>query len=108
MICHTQRGVILKERLVNLAKLLLALAGLFYINALPYATIVASIAGIVFVILYLWKLFCNDDLYEVYDWSLVYPELAGIETDYNSDDLRCLRKEISELKAELESVKGQG
>ena len=107
MICHTQRGVILKEHLVNLAKLLLALAGLFYINALPYASIVASIAGLVFVILYLWKLFCNDDLVEYYDWSLVYPELAGIEDSPNSDDVRCLRKEISELREELESIKGQ-
>jgi len=81
------------------------LGGVFMINEWPYSNIILSIAGIVLVLIYFVLAF--GPLHEEVDWTLVFPELAGVsadeefETESPLQKIKRLEKEIEELKKKL-------
>lgn len=82
------------------------LGGVFLINDWPYSNIILSIAGFVLILVYFFASF--EPLHEKVDWTLVYPQLAGIHDDKEIEpvvpliETKKLKKEIDELKKEIE------
>ena len=65
-------------RLYYLGILVLIIGGLLWLNNFESATLVISIGGVFLAVYFLLK-FLFPPFKTEYDWSLVYPELAGIE-----------------------------
>lgn len=83
--------------------------GIFIINGWPFGNMVLSVGGIFLVIVYFFAGF--EPLHEDIDWTLVFPQLAGISEDVESaltdplTEVKKLRQEVEELKKELNELK---
>jgi len=79
---------------------------LYHLNA---GKIILTIAGGIIAIFYFLSAF--HPLHEELDWTLVFPQLAGMKVDDSADsnespDLTVLRPQIiSELKKEIDKLK---
>jgi len=83
------------------------LGGVFMLNGWPYGNIIISIAGFILFIIYFLVGF--EPLKEEIDWTIVYPELAGIydEDEVASIKYERLKKVIEDLDKEKEALKNK-
>ncbi|MDD4106711.1 MAG: hypothetical protein PHX84_02055 [Candidatus Shapirobacteria bacterium] len=68
------------NRLYYLGWATVVVGGILFINKVEASIIVTSIGGGLLVLFYLLSFIFSEPQEEV-DWSLVYPELAGVEKD---------------------------
>lgn len=80
----------------------------FLINSWTSGTLITSIGGFILILAYILSSFKR--VQHEYDWTLVYPELAGIGDEGIDDytpisEKEILQKEIEQLKDRLEALK---
>jgi len=71
-------------RLYYLGFLVLIIGGVLWLNNFDISTLILTIGGVLLAVNFLLKFLFPPFKIE-YDWSLVYPELAGIESNNKGD-----------------------
>jgi len=94
------------------SKGLAILGGVFILNEWPYGDLILTIAAFILIVVYFFAGF--DPLPEENDWTLVYPQLAGISDDEEDKEveseillerIKRHEKEIEELKKKIEDYR---
>lgn len=99
--------IILCTKFYNWGKMLAILGGLLILwHQIVLGAVILTIAGLGIAIIYFFSAFAPPR--EEVDWSLVYPELAGINVQ--SDILKYSeesQKEILKMKSEIKQLKDE-
>ncbi len=99
--------LILCTKFYNWGKMLAILGGLLLLwHQIILGSIILTIAGCGIAIIYF--LYAFAPVREDVDWSLVYPELAGMHGQEDLiEDPQKSRNEIAEMKSEIEKLKNE-
>ena len=108
---YTKTGVKFQILSSNLGKFLILLSGIFYINNIDGVITLATIGASLLAFYYFVKSFSSP--VEEPDWTLVFPELAGVDETNNKTEkndhyiiqIKKLKTEVEELKKVISDLK---